>query len=340
MSASQLRLHRLHLRHRGVGFVGEREEDDLHQHGHQQDGDAEIADQVEEPVERQEHRLGDEIEPAPVDQKIEVVEAELLVVAAEAGAGKVDADHAGFLGAGEQPRIGAAGAADRDGLRIQQIVGLVGPDGADQVGREPRLQLRIGVRQQRRGPVFVGDAEPAVGDLEVLDLVFVDLRVAVFLQALVAEIADQAFMQDVVALDLRGAVPRDQRERIQRHRRGADIGDVILDGEEVTLVDRDGAAEGEAVAIVVFQRHRAVGREAAGAFLLPQRVLVGQPHGRARGRDPAEFGVIGRRRARGREQHDRRRFGIDGLAELDQRQIVDARALQRNAAGDASGFRS
>jgi len=43
----------------------------------------------------------------------------------------------------------------------------------------------------------------------------VDLLVGVFLQALVAEIADQAFMQDVIAGDLRGAVPRDQRERIQ-----------------------------------------------------------------------------------------------------------------------------
>ena len=209
----------------------------LIEHRHQQDGDAEIADQVIEPVQRHEHRLGDEMEPAPVDHEIEVVEAELLVVAAETGERKIDADHAGFLGAGEQPRIGRTGAADRDGLRILQIVGLVGADGSDQVGREPRLQLRGGVRQQRRGPVFVGDAEPAVGDLEVLDLVFVDLRVAVFLQALIAEIADQAFMQDVVALDFRGAVPRNQRERIQRDRRIADIGDVVLDGEEIALVD-------------------------------------------------------------------------------------------------------
>ena len=69
-------------------------------------------------------------------------------------------------------------------------------------------------------------------------------------------------MQDVVALDLRGAVPRNQRERIQRDRRIADIGDVVLDGEEIALVDRNGAAEGEAVAIVVFQRHRAVRRKA------------------------------------------------------------------------------
>ena len=257
-----------------------------------------------------------------------MVESERLVVAAETGQRKIEADDAGFLGAGEQPRIGRAGAADRDGLRILQIVGLIGAGGSDQIGREPCLQLCRGVGQQRGGPVFIGDPEPAVGDLEVLHLLFVDLRIAEFLQALLAEIADQAFMQDVVALDLRGAVPRNQRERIQRDRRIADIGDVVLDGEEITLVDRNGAAEGEAVAIVVFQRHRAVRRQAAGAFLLPQRVAIRQPHGGAGGRDPAELGVIGRRRARRREQHDRRRFGIDGVAELDQRQIVDARAFQ------------
>ncbi len=263
--------------------------------------------------------------------------AELLVVAAETGEREIDADDAGFLGAGEQPRVGAAGAADRDGLRILQVIGLIGPHRADQIGREPRLQLRAGVGQQRRGPVLVGDAEPAVGDLEADRLGVVDFLVAVFLQALVAEIADQAFVQDVIARDLRGAVPRDQRERIQRDRRIADIGDVILDGEEIALVDRNGAAEGEALAIVIFQRHRARRRQAARAFLLPQRFAVGEPYGRAGRRQPSRIRRNRARRARGREQHDRGRFGIDGVAELHQRQIVDARALQRNAAGKARG---
>ena len=191
-----------------------------------------------------------------------MVEAELLVVAAEAPDREVDADDARFLGAGEQPRADAAGAADRDRLRVQQVVGLVGAHVADQVRREARLQLRAGVGQQRRGPVFVGDAEPAIGDLEVDGLVLVDLLVGVFLQALVAEIADQAFMQDVIAGDLRRAVARDQRERIERDRRVADIADVVLDGEEIALVDRDGAAEGEALAIVIFQHHRRRRRQA------------------------------------------------------------------------------
>src|SRR5258705_7130510 len=53
---------------------------------------------------------------------------------------------------------------------------------------ESRLQLRVGIRQQRRRPVFIGDAEPAIGDLEADRLGVVDLLVAVLLQALIAEI--------------------------------------------------------------------------------------------------------------------------------------------------------
>ena len=188
-----------------------------------------------------------------------------------------------------------------------------------------RLQLRVGVRQQRRGPVFVGDAEPAVGDLEADRLGVVDLLVGIFLQALVAEIADQAFVQDVVAGDLRGAVPRDQRERIKRDRRVADIGDVVLDGEEIAVVDRNGAAEGETVAIVIFQRHR--GRSASGCRAPPAaRPYSGResspssprprPSRTRRNRDlpvpEGEYSTIAGE------------VGIDGLAELHQRQVVDA----------------
>ena len=141
-------------------------------------------------------------------------------------------------------------------------------------------------------------------------------------------------MQDVVARDLRRAVARDQGERIERDRRTADVGDVVLDGEEIAVVDRNGAAEGEAFAIVVFQRHRVARRQRARALLLPHRIAVGKPRRRARGRDPAELGIIGMRRVRRREQHDRGRLRIDGVAEFLQRQVVDARALQRDAAGN------
>ena len=59
-----------------------------------QDGEAEIAEEPEEPVDQAEHRLGDEIEPAPVDQQLEAVDAERVLVAV---------DDRYLLGAGEQP---------------------------------------------------------------------------------------------------------------------------------------------------------------------------------------------------------------------------------------------
>ena len=69
-----LRLHLLHVRHRLVGLVGEREEDGLDDDGGGEDGEAEIAEQLVEPVDQPEHRLGDEIEPAPVDQQVELAD--------------------------------------------------------------------------------------------------------------------------------------------------------------------------------------------------------------------------------------------------------------------------
>ncbi len=71
-----LRLHALHVRHRSVLLAGEREEQRLDDDGGQQDGDAEIAEVAEEEVHQLEHRLGDELEPAPVDQPVELAEVE------------------------------------------------------------------------------------------------------------------------------------------------------------------------------------------------------------------------------------------------------------------------
>jgi hypothetical protein len=161
--------------------------------------------------------------------------------------------------------------------------------------------------------------------------------VALLLQALVAQITDQAFVQDVVARDLRGAVPGDQCERIQRHRRGADIGDFVVDGEKIAVVDRNRPPEGETVAIVIFQRHRAGWRQAVRTLLLPERFPIGKPDARTARGNPAKFCIIGICRARRRKQHDRRRRRVDRLAELRQRQIVDPGALQCDAAGEARG---
>ncbi len=143
-------------------------------------------------------------------------------------------------------------------------------------------------------------------------------------------------MQDVVAGDLRRVVARDQRERIQRDRRGADIADVILDGEEIAVVDRDGAAEGQAFAIVVFQRSPGCsatvrrnlpaatscsGRECARSNPLPEPSRTRRNRGlrcstASTARSPA-------------------RSGSTVSRNLHQRQIVDAGALQRDAADQA-----
>ena len=127
------------------------------------------------------------------------------------------------------------------------------------------FRCAVGVRQQRRRPVFVGDAEPAVGDVEIDGLFFFDLLVGVFLQAGLAEHADQAFMQNVVAGGLRRAVARNQRIGKKRNRARAFVGDLLLDREQVLVVDRDGAAEFEALAVVIGQRHRMADAERARA---------------------------------------------------------------------------
>ena len=208
----------------------------------EQDRQAEVADAVVDPVHRDEHRLGDEVEPAPVDQQLEAVEAELLLVAV---------DHRDFLGAGEQPRVVRRRAAGRDGLRVAEIVGLIASSASRTASTEKcDLERGLGVGEQRRRPVLVGDAEPGIGRLEAHRLLVVDRAVGNLLQPLVADHADQALVQDVEAFDLRRAVPRDQRIRIKRDRVRAFVGDLVLDGEQVLVVDRNGAAEFKPFAVV------------------------------------------------------------------------------------------
>src|SRR5581483_9006282 len=96
-------------------------------------------------------RLGDEPEPAPVDQKVEILGAELFLIGLEQG---------DLLGTGEQAAGGGAGAAGRDRYGRHQVVGLeqipcaLGPAELGVVGG-----LLVG--NQRGGPILVGDADPA-----------------------------------------------------------------------------------------------------------------------------------------------------------------------------------
>ncbi len=258
-----------------------------------------------------------------------MVEVELLLVVI---------DDAHFLGAGEQPRIRGGAGARRDGAPVEQVVGLIGLQRAELVGAEIRHHMRVGLGQQHGGPVFVGDAQPRIGGVEGEDLLFLDLLVGDFLTAFVAEFSDQAFVQNVVAERLRRAVARDQRERKQRHRFVGLVRHLVLDGEQIFVVDRDAAAEHEALAVVIGERHRMADGERAGTALRPQRVGRWHLQAGAGGIGPAEFGVERIRAAGRRQQHDRRRLRIDGLAELDQSEVVDAAAFERDRALHAIGL--
>ena len=205
-----------------------------------------------------------------------------------------------------------------------------------------RLQLGVGRRQQRRRPIFVGDAEPAIGDVEIdafdarrIGLEIFHFLVGVFLQAI--EIADQAFMQDVVAGRLRRAVARNQSVGIERHGVRALVRHLVLYGEQIFVVDRNGAAELQSVAAVIAQRDGMPDGERARAFLLPDGVARRQFHVAAGGAGPAELRIERVRAAGRRQQHDRRRLGIDRLAELAERNVVDARALERDRSLQAFG---
>jgi hypothetical protein len=60
---------------------------------------------VRKEVQRQEHRLGGEVEPAPVDEKIEMIEVKFFIIAPQPRARKVDPDDAGFLRAGLKKKL-------------------------------------------------------------------------------------------------------------------------------------------------------------------------------------------------------------------------------------------
>jgi len=76
-------------------------------------------------------------------------------------------------------------------------------------------QGEIGVGQQRRRPIFIGDAEPGIADaaeqvalgvrIVLQRLGVVDILVGQLLQTTVADIADEAFVQDRIARNRRRA---------------------------------------------------------------------------------------------------------------------------------------
>ena len=200
-------LHPPHRRHRGVGATGEREKQRLDDHCHAQHRKPEIAEEAVKELQQEKHRLGDEEEPAPVDQQVEAVE--LLF-------GLVRREHGLFLGAGEHIadvlRSSALGDGDRrraDEARLVlvEVVGL-------EIGELRVYQLARG-RNDCGCPVLVGEAEPARGIFE-LDLL-VALQVRVLLGHLVvrAEDADRPFVLDEEVRNLRRSLAHDARIREQ-----------------------------------------------------------------------------------------------------------------------------
>ena len=148
-----LRLEQLHLAHRRVGFVGEREERQFYKQRQQQDREPKIAEQPIEKLQGQKDRFRQEIEPAKIDREIEMRNARFGI-----SIEKVD-----LLGARKKAGRRRRRAVGRHGYFRAEIVALVAVDPALDDMREPRLDGGVLGRDQRGQPVFVGEAKPAAG---------------------------------------------------------------------------------------------------------------------------------------------------------------------------------
>src|SRR5581483_6961052 len=111
---------------------------------------------------------GEEPEPAPVDREVEAVDAELLAIAI---------DHAHYLGAGEQVIVGAGRGARRHVDAWSDVVDLILDVGAGTGALQRDVDLFLLIRDERRHPELVGDADPAAGRLQLLLLVVVEVLV-------------------------------------------------------------------------------------------------------------------------------------------------------------------
>ncbi len=266
--------------------------------------------------------LGQEVEPAEVHRAVEQRDAVLVAVLVEQG-------H--HLGPGEQP------VGDLDGLArghrhgVAAIVGLVAV--ALDLMAEAGLQRHVLLRHQRGQPVFVGDAQPAAGARE-LDLTLLgDVGVFPLLQP-VAQHADRALVQDVVAQRRRRAPAADQAVGVEGDRLVGAVGDGAPDREHVVGVELDPLGEAETLAVVPAEGDPVLGRQLA-ALRRPNRLRPGHGHARVTGH-PAVFGEVGVGSAGRAQQHDLGRGRIDRLAVAGQGDVVDAAALERDRAVDGA----
>lgn len=165
-------------------------------------------------------------------------------------------------------------------------------------------------------------------------------------------------MQHRIAGDGRRAHAADEGIGRQLQRRGRLVLDALADREHIAAgrrlvlgdrgVDRDGAVEDEALAVVPIKFERLVGRQRIGGFRRPLRVVAGDLHRGTGLRLPAEAGEIGAfvlddvvvvggadRRAERREQHDIGRIGRQRLLVALEGEVIDARAGQADRADEA-----
>ena len=191
-------------------------------------------------------------------------------------------------------------------------------------------------RNDRGGPILVGDAEPAAGRLVERNWGFLDLGILGLVKALLAEHADEAFVQHVDGGRCRLVVAGDAAIAGKRHGIGAAIRHLVGNGEHVAVVDGDGAGEGDALFIGIGQRHRrgfgelgAFGRSPYGGRAR-QRAGIGV-------RNIADFGEIAVMRVGRIEQRDDRAVRLYGLAIGLELQVVETRAGQVDRADDRLG---
>ena len=242
----------------------------------------------------------------------------------------IAAQNVHHLGAGEQA-VGDLGVgAGRDGARRKAVIGLIGLDVAGHGGAQIGAVIGFALgRDDRRHPIFVGDAHPAAGGGEGLGRRACILEVAIFGVHLAAiGDTDKTLMQHPGGRAPWARLRAPHRQRDKASRPAGIVGDAVGDAEHVFVVDGDDAGEERAMAIVPGQCHRMAGRQRARALLLPDALVVG--HGCCA--DPAEFGVIRIVGALGREQHDLRALGVGGLAIFLQAQIVELGALELDRA--------
>ena len=243
-----LRLDLLHLRHRLVGAIGEREEGELDKDSNDENGDAEIADDFVDRVDQPEHRDRDHPEPTPVDHQRELLDAEL---------GLVIVDRIDLFGAGEDSGRRLERGPGRDRLFRPEEIGLVVLRLHAAAGRKAGVDRGGLLGNDRGAPILVGEAEPAADALVGAHLarVLVDRRVGDFLNrqceadlppAVTDDDADKALMEHRISGDVRLAAAQDEPKRLHSRRRAARIGDRIGDREHIFVVDGDDALEDEA----------------------------------------------------------------------------------------------